>query len=371
MPAPLQRTTYAMPRAAEYFSRQKLQMMTGQPPSQFGAVVLKELLDNAIDATEHAEAMAAYAASGTTPLIQIGWAPDGDEQHVTLTVGDNGVGIPPATVTSVLDFATRTSDKAIYRSPTRGAQGNALKTVLGIPYALGIREPVVIEARGVRHSITVNVDPAGAVHVHPEVASVSHRPGTRVHVPLRHGEVDPLHWGRAFALFNPHVAVKICHSAHGELQCSLTESQCGDFYRATVAFPGGWRKYFPGDHTSAWWYTKQDLERLIFAKINASAQGQEPDLFLRDFVREFRGLTGTAKAKVVCAQVPGITRLSDFARHQDMVGVLYNVMRDTATWPSAEVLGTIGAAHFEHWFHGPAHMTQDIYGKKFFPTPLN
>jgi len=246
MPAPLQRTTYAMPRAAEYFSRQELQMMTGQPPSRFGAVVLKELLDNAIDATEHAEAMATYAASGSTPLIQIGWAPDGDEQHVTLTVGDNGVGIPPATVTSVLDFATRTSDKAIYRSPTRGAQGNALKTVLGIPYALGIREPVVIEARGVRHSITVNVDPAGAVHVHPEVASVSHRPGTRVHVPLRHGEVDPLHWGRAFALFNPHVAVKICHSAHRELPWLIDREPVRGFLPCDGRLPRWVAQILPG-----------------------------------------------------------------------------------------------------------------------------
>src|SRR6516165_4933293 len=216
----IQRITYSIPRAAECFSRQELQMMTGQPPSQFGAVVLKELLDNAIDATEHAEAMATYAASGSTPLIQIGWAPDGDEQHVTLTVGDNGVGIPPATVTSVLDFATRTSDKAIYRSPTRGAQGNALKTVLGIPYALGIRAPVVIEAKGKRHSITVDVDPAGGVHVDPGILDVAAQPGTRVEVTLPYDAVDIAYWGKAFALFNPHVTVKICQETAGASPCS-------------------------------------------------------------------------------------------------------------------------------------------------------
>src|SRR5262249_51738728 len=112
MPPTFQRTTYAMPRAAEYFSTQGLRAMTGQQPSRFGAVVLKELVDNAIDACEHKDAVEAYAETGTAPLVQIGWQPDLNEACVTLTVADNGVGIPHATVMSILDFATHTSDKA-------------------------------------------------------------------------------------------------------------------------------------------------------------------------------------------------------------------------------------------------------------------
>jgi hypothetical protein len=83
MPPTLQRTTYAMPRAAEYFSEQELRAMTGQQPSRFGAVVLKELLDNAIDAVEHEDALEAYTTTGTTPVVQIGWQPDLDEGFVT------------------------------------------------------------------------------------------------------------------------------------------------------------------------------------------------------------------------------------------------------------------------------------------------
>jgi hypothetical protein len=65
-----------------------------------------------------------------------------------LSIKDNGRGIPPVAVQSILDFRTRTSNKAAYRSPTRGLQGNALKTVIGTPYALGSRQPLVIEAKG-------------------------------------------------------------------------------------------------------------------------------------------------------------------------------------------------------------------------------
>ena len=80
-------------------------------------------------------------------------------------MSDNGAGITPATVAGLCDFTMLVSDKARYRGPTRGAQGNALKTLLGIPYALGVAEPVVIESAGVRHELRVTVDRVGDVVV--------------------------------------------------------------------------------------------------------------------------------------------------------------------------------------------------------------
>jgi DNA topoisomerase VI subunit B len=191
--------------------------MTGQPYGRFGAVVLKELLDNAVDATEHATAIAAYTASGDTPRVSIVWHPDAETDTALLTVTDNGCGIPPSTVAAALNFHLFASDKVIYRSPTRGAQGNALKTIAGIPYALGMRAPLVIEGQGVRHAITVTVDPAGNVRLHREETQVAPAPGTRVTLTLpAANDPRPLHWGRGFALFNPHLSVKIGQTAHTE-----------------------------------------------------------------------------------------------------------------------------------------------------------
>ena len=147
-------------------------------------------------------------------MVHVHWQPDADEAFAELTIADNGVGIPAPTVASILNFATRTSDKVIYRSPTRGAQGNAMKTVLGIPWALGIRAPVVIEAQGVRHTITVAVDPAGEVHVQHDATAVATSPGTRITLTLPADPEGPAHWGRAFVLFNPHVSVHICQEPH-------------------------------------------------------------------------------------------------------------------------------------------------------------
>src|SRR5262245_19638511 len=198
MPPALQRTTFDMSRAAEYFTVRELQAMTGQPQQRFVAVVLKELLDNAIDACETA---------GVAPVLCVGWDASPDADLVQLTVADNGVGLPRETVHRILNFATRTSDKAVYRAPTRGAQGNALKTVLGIPSALGVRSPVVIESQGLRHTIMVAVDPAGNLDVQHDETPSAPQPGTRVTlmVPVLHQDCDPTAWGRAFALFNPHV----------------------------------------------------------------------------------------------------------------------------------------------------------------------
>ncbi len=68
--------------------------MTGQPPTYFAAVVLKELLDNALDACETA---------GVAPEIFVD-PREGDWGGPIISVTDNAGGIPPETVTSILDF---------------------------------------------------------------------------------------------------------------------------------------------------------------------------------------------------------------------------------------------------------------------------
>src|SRR5918999_618305 len=148
--AVLQRTMFETNRDSEYFNVRELQAQTGQPVEMFVAVALKELADNALDACESA---------GIAPCLDITIRDTGG--RLVMCVADNGTGIPPETVRRILNFQTRTSDKAVYRSPTRGAQGNALKTVLGMPCALGLREPVVIEAREMRHEILAWVDHDG------------------------------------------------------------------------------------------------------------------------------------------------------------------------------------------------------------------
>lgn len=365
----LHRTTFDTVREAEYFSVTELEAMTGQPRSRFGAVVLKEALDNCLDACE---------AAGVAPEISI--ARTIFEDSCVLEFRDNGDGIPPDTVKRILNFRTRTSDKSVYRAPTRGLQGNAMKTIIGIPFALGSDKPVVIAARDTWHEIHARTDPAGKVFIDCEEEQRETLAGTTLTltIPLAgEHDLDADWWARAFSLFNPHALVRIREFEAGSLQGYDDEEEFGEIpnlyrsrddeearedvdetYGPTVTFPGEWRKFLPTDLTSAHWYDEAALGKLVFSHIDAATHGG-PDLLLRDFVRQFRGLSGSAKAKRVCAQFTDITRLSDFDSEPRRVAQLLAVMREEGKAPHPNVLGCVGEDHFRTRFH-------EWYGVKRF-----
>jgi hypothetical protein len=117
-----------------------LTAQTGHGPEQWPLVILKEIVDNAIDESEKC---------GVPLIIDIEVA-DGN-----IIISDNGQGIAAETVKKILDFTVRASDKEAYVSPTRGAQGNALKTIVAMAFALdGTSGETVIEAYGIKHTIT-------------------------------------------------------------------------------------------------------------------------------------------------------------------------------------------------------------------------
>src|SRR5215213_2893982 len=115
------RTTFTTSRLLDFFSEKELIAQTGHATAQWPIVVLKELVDNALDACEEAN---------VPPEIAIGVDDTG------ITVIDHGPGIPAETVASVLDYSVRVSSREAYMAPDRGAQGNALKTIVAMPFVL-------------------------------------------------------------------------------------------------------------------------------------------------------------------------------------------------------------------------------------------
>ena len=89
----LNREHFHISRSAEYFDTKELQAQTGQPASKFGEVVLKELIDNALDACE---------STGINPVIYIGMA--STENRLRICVSDNGNGINEAVIKNILNF---------------------------------------------------------------------------------------------------------------------------------------------------------------------------------------------------------------------------------------------------------------------------
>jgi DNA topoisomerase VI subunit B len=124
LPAPtLERVTFRTSRLLDFLSRKELIAQTGHSEEQWPLVVVKELVDNALDACEEA---------GVAPVVNVSVDEDGIE------VSDNGPGLPAETLAGVLDFSVRVSSREAYVAPDRGAQGNALKTIIAMPFVLDL-----------------------------------------------------------------------------------------------------------------------------------------------------------------------------------------------------------------------------------------
>ncbi len=348
----LDRTTFESSRAGEYFDARQLSALTGVPQTEFASVCLKELIDNALDACETA---------GVAPEISIDVRDE--EGVIRLAVSDNGPGIPPEVVRKVLDYNIRVSDKAAYRSPTRGAQGNALKTIIGIPYSLGVREPVVITARGVRHTIKPWIDPAGHVRIAHTEDPDGGAEGTRVSLQITTGydvpehhlqDFHPLHWVSSFAAFNPHATFRY--------QGKSASAEVSKIYKSTHGLP--FKKYVPSEPTSPHWYSSASLRALVFSHI-ADARNGGRDLPLGEFVRQFQGLTSTAKAKAVTRHLPAFRHLSDFEdAHEEAVGELLHRMQESSKPPKPAALGFVGEEHLRAFFESTYEVKEVKYVRR-------
>jgi DNA topoisomerase VI subunit B len=332
MSALLRRETFKTSRLAEFCSTRELVNQTGHAIQEWPLVILKETVDNAIDAAEE---------TGIAPVVEIIVGKDG------ITISDNGPGMKPETIAAMLDFNSRVSSREAYASPTRGAQGNALKTIVAMAYALdGSRGETIIESHGIRHIIAFAVDP---IRQEPKIDHTQ-KPSlvtTGVRLTVRWPDcarsiLDAvadrfLQITTAYGWINPHLHLSI------------------DWRRATTytaTFPPThptWLKWSPADPTSPHWYDAERLGRLIGAKIAHAEDNDRPCPTVREFIAEFRGLAGTAKGRDICDAV-GASRqsLAEFyAEGQGYVAKLLDAMKSHSRAVKPKDIGVIGRDHVE------------------------
>jgi DNA topoisomerase VI subunit B len=328
----LARSTFTTSRLLEFCSQKELVLQTGHPVDQWPLVIQKELIDNALDASEEA---------GVAPTIKVAVQ---ILPSASITVIDNGPGIAAATVKALLDFSVRVSSREAYASPTRGAQGNALKTLVAMPFALdGSGGETTIEARGTRHRIRFLVDYVRQIPKveHSEEPS-NVRIGTSVTVQWPQSACSVLSSAKSrflqiaqdYAWLNPHLSLVISwNGEHEEIR----------------AIDPTWRKWRPSDPTPAHWYDVERFERLAAAYV-AADQDYERTRTVREFIAEFRGMSGTAKQKQVL-EATGSARiaLADFFANDvaDRAGLakLLAAMQRATRPVKAQDLGTIGKEH--------------------------
>jgi hypothetical protein len=356
----LERLLFSQSRDREYFDANELRTMTGQPVERFPDVVVKELGDNGLDAAE-------MKRVAPKIIIQVWWR----EKDVVIRVRDNAGGIKPETVERILDFKTRTSDKAAYRSTTRGLQGNALKTIIGMPYALGSKKPVLIDARGKKFVIRPHVDPAGVAHIAYPCHNSEDAGGTTwtVSLPLSVcGKTDFAKWARAFALFNPHAIVKFREIWTPGKPASTAARKRTKIYNPLVRFPSDeWKKFLPTDLIPVHWYDLPSFARLVFSYI-ANAREGGPNLTLRKFIALFPGFKGSERNKHITDQFPEIGQLDDFVGREERVGDLLRAMQSAPgiKKPNPELLGFVGKSSFLSRLNGWHGVTRTGEGKPRF-----
>ena len=310
-------------------------MQIGYSKPLWPVVLVKELIDNALDACESADIQ---------PHIIVKVEPD------AVSVQDNGPGLSLKTIQDSLDYLERVSDKAHYASPTRGQLGNALKCVWAAPYvADGSRGLVEVLTGGQTHRIDVTLDRIGQK---PDIKLDSKKGGF-----VKNGTLVRIHWSEIaslledqywldsyispdvfrlicdYAIFNPHALIEL-----------VTDSEI-EFRRTNHA----WHKWKPNNQTSPHWYTLEGIKSLIAAYMrNDDATGKTRTV--REFVSEFAGLSGTAKQKAV-TEVSGLigAYLRDLVEDGDIstgkANSLLWAMKDHSREIKPPALGVIGQAH--------------------------
>jgi hypothetical protein len=320
----LSRKTFTTSRVAEFCTQSELVRLTGHAVEYWPRYILKELVDNALDAAEEA---------GTAPVIKI------NASNGIITVDDNGPGIPAETVTSILDYGTRTSSRAAYVAPTRGAQGNALQTILAMPYVLAGGEDktlTIIESRGVKHTISFSQDPVlqdPCIEHTQEPSTVTTGASISVAVPqalLGNAEDALTILACNYNWVNPHLDISIATS---------------EDVHTWTAEDTTWRKWGSGDPTCPLWYDLPRFKNLIAANVALAGQCGEPCRTVADFISEFRGLSSTAKRRDICANA-GVSRMSLadlLGGGQGHVTALLRAMKWAATRPvKPRDLGLLG-----------------------------
>lgn len=138
------REHFTISRELEYFTEAELTKQIGCSKDKWAITLVKEMVDNALDACE---------SIGVEPHIKI--VIDSD----SISVQDNGPGIPENVITGSLIYSSTISDKRGYVSPSRGQQGNALKCLYAVPYvANGEQAQIEIQAHKTRYFYRISAN---------------------------------------------------------------------------------------------------------------------------------------------------------------------------------------------------------------------
>ncbi len=266
------RTFHSDSRTWSNFQPSELVKLCGVPQGRWPVYVVKELLDNAVAVLEEHDTL--------NPIVRVVVTED------YIQVGENGPGIADWVLDNILDFDRFGGSNRHHKLPTRGAQGNAIMTLVGIASAwLGDGYIEVRRPCGPSLSLEVRLNKVlQEVDIERVVISERHEPSSiRVPIPSlpwksRGSDLDTvLATIKQFAWMNPHITFMVNHlgtrwnlpSINGARPCLSGNPQCG----------------------SSTWFTEDELIERFAADVRA-----RPETSIRKWSTEFAFRLGVASA---------------------------------------------------------------------------
>lgn len=319
-----------------FITLEGLELLTGVDPEDFDKLILKELGDNALDASDE-----------TSSSPAIGITVKKTENLLKLIIKDNAFGVDAEGIKKITDFSRLYSSRFHYKCPTRGALGNAWKYILGITYALAsatktnyVEPPVTIISRGKRYDIEIqyeNGEVSAKVVTSRTIRKTENESpaGTTVIVSLPIYSNKWLRAGRyrhlveGFAYFNPQAEIVFEDIEGNTLHYPSLEEDSHNSKKP---------------HESVHWFSQDEFTERVEAEIREHLR-HRTHYRLPAFIEGFRGLSGHKAVRSVLDHA-GINTpsLEDLGGKPELIAKLYHAMRGACKPPRPSILDTIGKA---------------------------
>lgn len=276
-------------RQVEYFTEQGLRTLTNTDPARWNFVIFKELLDNALDAVNELD----------VKHINISY------NRSDLFVLDNGAGIPENDLDEIYNFNVYLSSKRDFRTPTRGFQGNALKTIIGIAHQRNLQ--LFFYSNGKKTSYELNkIKIAAGIVAFTKTAEESGISYNGVCVSDFEDDFDIEKVLRTYRLANPDVRFTFKEKEFNAVSNSVKRS----------------------DKTFIHWY---DLQ--VFNQLLQAIHHKDPERTVKQFCSNFSG-----SQRVMSRLNFPYKKLSEFASNEGTIRGLYDQLCSLTTRPKPDIL---------------------------------
>lgn len=331
---PVDLTLIGRKRSYDYLTLRGLSTITGNRAEELDICLLKELVDNALDALEELD-----PKGGDVDIVFTT-----EDEMMQIKVTDNGPGLDLDKLSKITDFNRFYSSKYFFKIPKRGALGNAFKVLLGSHYAIAsemgqepMKHPIQVRSQDMLHSIGISLD---SQEVAARISSVS-EPflGTEVAVNLH---VFDEFWGwnqiyidmvMGYALFNPQTSFK--------LELIHPQANEGSLVREFPAV-GNPVNQFRGK-PSIHWLSLSEFRELVNALENESIIRGGEQLIDR-LVERIKGFSSPDKRAQVLDSV-GLDKHAPLSNLQDddkLLVQLFKSLLENSARPKPNILTRIG-----------------------------